>query len=131
MSHFSNNGECVDLYAPGEEINSAAATGTEHSNTIMHGTSMAAPLVAGMIALYQARGWNKYDLLSSTIQNKLTDGAEPNNDLAQIQPILEANRPISRYTLGDACALSDGQSDGTIAYMDVFTDGNPLGAAGP
>ena len=132
MSRFSNFGPCVDLYAPGEDINSASNVGGNNANTVLHGTSMAAPLVAGMIALYQSKGWNKYDLLSSTVQGKLTGGAEPHNDLAQIQPILNTARPQSRYTLGKACTLPSkyssligGQTQGTIAYMDIFTDGNP------
>lgn len=50
---FSNHGRCVDLYAPGVQIASAfihsAALGT---GIHMQGTSMAAPHVAGAVALY-------------------------------------------------------------------------------
>lgn len=48
---FSNYGSCVDIYAPGDFITSAWYTSDSATNTIS-GTSMAAPHVAGVAALY-------------------------------------------------------------------------------
>ncbi|MEU9109754.1 S8 family peptidase [Streptomyces xanthophaeus] len=48
---FSNWGELLDLYAPGQDIISAKVGGGSVS---MNGTSMAAPHVAGVAALYKA-----------------------------------------------------------------------------
>ncbi|GIH03505.1 hypothetical protein Rhe02_15720 [Rhizocola hellebori] len=50
-TYYTNWGPCLDIYAPGEEITSASFTG-DNASEVRHGTSMAAPHVAGAAALY-------------------------------------------------------------------------------
>jgi subtilisin family serine protease len=66
---FSNWGECVHVYAPGQNILSTWHTSTTAVNTIS-GTSMAAPHVAGVIALRQAaNGGSCADIKNWIIDN--------------------------------------------------------------
>jgi len=51
VSPFSNVGPCVDIFAPGEDIESAWYT-SDNSTYVLSGTSMATPLVAAAASLY-------------------------------------------------------------------------------
>jgi len=70
-SSFSNWGTCVEIYAPGSNIDMPQAGGGYMQNS---GTSFAAPLVAGVAALYKA---TYGDAPSTTIGTWLTDNATP------------------------------------------------------
>jgi len=56
-SSFSNWGACIDVFAPGSSITSTWSSSDRAINTIS-GTSMAAPLVAGVAAVYLANNPN-------------------------------------------------------------------------
>ena len=49
ISDVSNDGSCVDVYAPGQEIDAYGADGSEY---LVSGTSASAAYVSGVVALY-------------------------------------------------------------------------------
>ena len=73
-SSFSNWGTCLDIFAPGSSITSAWHTSNTATNTIS-GTSMAAPHVAGVAALYlQSNTSATPSTVNSAIINGSTTG---------------------------------------------------------
>ncbi|HSI70428.1 MAG TPA: S8 family peptidase, partial [Gillisia sp.] len=86
-ARFSNYGECLDVYAPGENIVSAFIE-DDTSSRSFSGTSMAAPHVAGLAALYLEKNPNSSPAnLHEEIINNSTSGIikevpSGNNNLA-------------------------------------------------
>jgi len=66
---YSNFGQCVNIWAPGEAVISGTSGGYEY----MYGTSVAAAHVAGVIALHQSEGI-KDQLFSRATKGVLTLG---------------------------------------------------------
>ncbi|MGX2992808.1 S8 family peptidase [Streptomyces sp. JNUCC 64] len=69
---FSNYGQCTDLYGPGVSITSTRMGG---GTTSMSGTSMAAPHVAGVAALYKG---SYGEASSTTVNNWIINSSTPN-----------------------------------------------------
>ena len=73
-SSFSNFGNCVNIFAPGSSIRSAWWTSNSAANTIS-GTSMAAPHVAGVAALWlESNPGASPSSIRNTILNRATNG---------------------------------------------------------
>jgi subtilisin family serine protease len=78
---FSNEGSCVSLYAPGDNILGAGIYGLPNANpspVVLSGTSMSAPFVTGIVALLQYINpdWSYIDmkkyLVDNSIKNELS-----------------------------------------------------------
>ena len=87
---WSNFGDCVDFFAPGRSITSASWQNNTDSRTIS-GTSMAAPHVAGVAALYLDRhklaepAAVNQALLDATTKGVVTTALSANNHLLYSQ----------------------------------------------
>ncbi|MEA5078518.1 MAG: S8 family peptidase [Anaerolineaceae bacterium] len=107
QADYSNYGSCVDLFAPGSDILSDSI-GSASAVETLSGTSMAAPHVSGVVALYLQK-YPKATLstvraaLMSVASNKvLTDvsGGTPNKLLFSMITGGEYKTPLQVYPIG-------------------------------
>jgi aqualysin 1 len=73
-SSFSNYGSCVDLYAPGSDIESDWSS-SDRATMVLSGTSMATPHVAGAVAIYLQQ---HPTATPATVQAAIVGAATPN-----------------------------------------------------
>jgi subtilisin family serine protease len=77
---YTNQGSCVDAYAPGDDIKSASIYYPDGLR--MSGTSMASPHVAGVAALYKHKFGNASSAtITSWLKTNATRNAIQNNEL--------------------------------------------------
>ena len=108
---FSNFGGCVSMFAPGVDIESTWYTNDNAINTIS-GTSMAAPHVAGVAALYLEDNPDatpedvKALLLSSSVEGVLFDVQEASPNLLLNTEYLFESTPASPPDSGTDSVIS-------------------------
>lgn len=103
ISAFSNNGACVDIYAPGEDILSAW-TGSPNVINYLSGTSMACPHVTGVMAYLMAKdaslrspGAMKAFLKSSALKGVVKGRALQGDPMLLVNNgVLETQVPVAR-----------------------------------
>jgi PKD repeat protein len=146
---WSNYGSCVDFFAPGVSITSAWHTGNTATNTIS-GTSMAAPHVAGAVALYlqgnpTATPQQVRDALyAMTTRGIVTSSSTTNNHLLYTldigggtTPPPANNAPVANFTFSCtylSCSFTNTSTDpdnDALTYSWSFGDGNSSTATNP
>jgi subtilisin family serine protease len=95
---WSNYGDCVDMFAPGASITAAWHSSNSAINTIS-GTSMAAPHVAGVAALYLQ---NNSNASSQAVYDAITEYSTKN--------IVNNSRTANNHMV---YSLLDGSNDGS------------------
>jgi subtilisin family serine protease len=89
-SSWSNWGSCVDIFAAGSGILSLSRTG---GVTTKSGTSMAAPHVAGVAALYLQAGRNPNTITSDALKNRVTRTRGSHNKLLSTSALPSEQTP--------------------------------------
>ncbi|HYR13187.1 MAG TPA: S8 family serine peptidase, partial [Mycobacterium sp.] len=133
---FSDWGTCVQIYAPGEYIQSTWLGG---QTNIVSGTSYAAPFVAGVAATYKATvGDVPSDAVASWILNNATAGVITENtagtpNLLLYSAAVPLPAPVANFTFscaGLACSFdaSSSTAQATATYTWHWGDGTPTGS---
>ena len=117
-SNFSNWGTCVDLFAPGSDITAPWHTSNSATNTIS-GTSMAAPHVAGIAALYLA---DNPSASPTQVENAIYDNAT----VGRLSSINSGSPNLLAYSLFEGDGGDDDGDDGGDGGSNELQNGVAL-----
>jgi len=104
---FSNFGACVDIFAPGDLIKSTYHTGDSATAT-MSGTSMAAPHVAGVVALLGAPSDAPAEISGCSTKGVVGDAQSANNHLLYIPCAAKQDQTITFTSVPPTSAVGGG-----------------------
>lgn len=129
VSYFSNNGPCVDLYAPGGDRTRGLESAWKDSDTDYEfdvGTSMASPLVAGYAALLaQQQPGLCATSISQAIVDRSTKGVITGMTAGSLNRLLFVDTaPITTTAPGEAShVMITTDSQGLVVSWDSPCDG--------
>jgi len=117
----SNYGECIDIWAPGEDIFGASNQG-EYESVSKSGTSVAAAFVAGVASLYFESvntDLHASNTFPAIVKEKVINQAERNNlgDIGYGSPDLMAQTTASRCSSNASCGPGVKCLDGVCISM--------------
>mmetsp|Transcript_40789 Transcript_40789/g.85472 ORF Transcript_40789/g.85472 Transcript_40789/m.85472 type:complete len:168 (-) Transcript_40789:138-641(-) len=121
MTLSSNYGECIDIWAPGEDIFGASNQG-EYESVSKSGTSVAAAFVAGVASLYFESvntDLHASNTFPAIVKEKVINQAERNNlgDIGYGSPDLMAQTTASRCSSNASCGPGVKCLDGVCISM--------------
>ena len=119
IAAYSNQGSCVDLFAPGSAIMSACNT-DDNCHGAVDGTSFAAPHVAGVLAMYLA---GTSGATPATVANQLLANATSN----VLTGLTSGSPNTFLYSAYPTCSTGTVCSD---ACVNLQTDSHNCGACG-